>query len=769
MTDDMKDIVARATASVEKLVAEPPTDDELSALIDWLWTLNEAGELEQLISLSALTLDVLPEAHHEARAEVLNVHGQTLHEIGRLAEAQAAFEEMLKIGESNADWQSIGSAHLGLGAIEQTLGNATHARDRYSSAFRPLTKCNDFASLIRILLNLTQLAIDASDLDNAQGLLSSATELTKRIPDQSLRSTCSALGGTVAALRGDSEEALRLNRKALRQARRAHSAQLALRAMQNLAAVYLNFGKPRMARRWYEKGLAIAVAPPRRAPMLAGAAHAAGRAGDFEAALAYLQEHTAAAHATAARLAGAHVALEIGGLAFEAGHLDEAKRLAELAALVTRGEWDDYTRALVQLELRLEDARGDLNALEGKLAALLARVPDSDDGSAAFLLETVAHMMARRREHTRAAELLTDAVQRTKRRDASVGAWTSAQAGAVLLENGGGAEAVPFFADAARYYRRTNNKQLDFECSNDWANALAGSGEYGKALRLQKRCIGLGEALNDRAMIAQASLNLGETLRRKGDPRGALSALSRAGRLYRSLGDLSGEASVQNTRGLAWLDIGKRRHASAAFRRGLELAERAAEDGARAVALGGLASVAHGERRLAEARRLYEKALDLELADNDVAHAAESQAGLLRVLVDAREDAAAEEVAGQVLKLAAEARRMELAICALGESGSRALEDGREALALELFGASLVAALLSHPELETSLRTFGSTTVEILLSFAREDEERLAEWVDQLSIIVTRHLGRKLGGQLASLLKRGEAAARRALAERASS
>ncbi len=211
----------------------------------------------------------------------------------------------------------------------------------------------------------------------------------------------------------------------------------------------------------------------------------------------------------------------------------------------------------------------------------------------------------------------------------------SAIAGAALAQAGGFKLSIPFYTRAIEIYRSANDDHMIFHTLNDRAIAYSDLGRYEKSIADFELCMDIAEKHEDRVMRLQTLLNWGETTRRKGDVRGAISKLNKAILLSRRLADRESEAESLANLGIALSDAKRWKDAQSTFRLARDLAHSIKQPSTEASAIGGLAGVAFSRGRFKTASKLYEKAAQLRSTKKANRQFLEDLAGLVESLAAA--------------------------------------------------------------------------------------------------------------------------------------
>lgn len=755
--------------SLRAQVKGQPPQEAFGSYVMLAWSLKYEGFLDAALAVVDAAFEEFAISDPASRADACNLRGQVLQKLGRLTEARAAHEEMARVGRESSNTNIEGAALLALGSIAHISGDATAARRSYVDALRLLKTAGDSRTIAQILLNLVALRIDAGELIEADEVLASLRPIVE-FHDVHLQAGFHGLLGNLRAAQARYVEAAAAYREALRAARRARDQVLVLKAYQNLGAVHFDLDLPRQALRWYRSGADMARTVgslDQRIALERGTAIAAHVIGDNRVAATRLR--TVMRIATSAGASTLHeaarAAVDLAGIFLQDGKTKPAERLLRQAhprlELERDRNWVDvFWSNKLAAAARSNSPREEIDST---LDAALRELPQWEKAIKGKILRIAAELLVELRAFTRAKDLLAMSVAiESDRVDGRSRAWANAQAGALLLSAGGSMEAVPFFTRAAKQYSRAGDHQMLVQCLNDSANALTNAGNYRAALRGYDRCLALARRLRDRAMVAQASLNRAEALRRRRTPAEALAPIQRATRAYAALGDLSGHANAEGTRGLVLADLGRKIDAERAFRHSAAIARKAADNRSLAVALGGLADLAHAAGASSKAIALYRQTIVLEQAAKDVGHECETQAGLLVALAQLPKGSEWKRTADRLLHLTTLIRRPELATWAFTEGAVGALGAERGPLAARLFALSMGVPFNSGLQKDDLIAAATGQAVQVVLRLRSHDSSRLTELAASVATAATDLGGSTFGRMVRIMLQAGVDAAQAA-------
>lgn len=189
-------------------------------------------------------------------------------------------------------------------------------------------------------------------------------------------------------------------------------------------------------------------------------------------------------------------------------------------------------------------------------------------------------------------------------------AQRTAEVGAALAGLDQPHDALKMRQEAASFYEAQQDVASWIGARNDLANSLVELGRIEEAERIYRENLERAVTLENRALQADALLNLGELLRRRDDIEGATQTLGRAVELSRQLNDLSRVALGLNNLGLAFKAEENPDRAMLAFEESLEVASTARDEEAIASSLGSMGGIAFAGARFSEARDLYTRAVE---------------------------------------------------------------------------------------------------------------------------------------------------------------
>lgn len=633
VTVSIRDVVSEACEQVR--IGRP--EDALTTLWELAQSAYDAGWAQAALGLLDTLEDTVDPADidDEWRGWILNTRGLALSARERHTEATTAFERMRQLGRAlgDADLESTALQNLGVQAV--LLGRHDDARERLHRSLELKHSIEDWRGAIQVLFNMVNVVLGDENLDAAETLLDELGILMEGLRDPALRTTLNGLRGSLAVAREDFAGAQQHYSAALRAARRSGSVPRMITSMQNLGATAADLGQPARARRWFAKALELAeqiddlaqrriqrqalalsmvrIGEPEQAAVLfEQAAAEATELGDATSAAVALAD-AGACHLQAGDAAGARVRTEQ-ALTMTAATGDDwrAGRLTNLAhALAALGEHEEALQRMLEganLRLAPEDRAADLRRA-GEFATatpnLVRRAPEIFDQE----LEI-------RRVHEPSARW----------------AWRAAEIGATLNHTAETARARDFFSRALRVFARRRDRRQVFFIRNDRATSSADLGELGAAAADLRECLAIAKALDDRALLQQAHMNLGEVERRREHNAIAAAHLDTALTLAQALEDLRAEGATRSHLALLAQDVGDADAADLQLAAVERIADALSDSDLRAQAIKGRAHLEFVRGRYGKAANLYARAA--------------------RLLEDAASVQLVESLAGQVTSLA---------------------------------------------------------------------------------------------------------------------
>jgi tetratricopeptide (TPR) repeat protein len=493
------------------------------------------------------------------RGWILNTRGLALGSLERRAEAATSFNQMRQIGRALDDTDLQGTALQNLGVQALIAERYPEALKHLGDSLKLKRETQDWRGLIQVLTNLVNVFIGTGNLATAERLTDDIAQMLEGIRDPGLRSTLHGIRGMLAVRHDDLKTARDEFRAALEAARRSGSTSRIIDSMQSLGAVALDLGQPAQARRWYAKALAQAEQiddlPQRRRQRQALALSLMRMGEPEQAAASFL--HAAEEATQLGDSTGAAVALgDAGACLLEAKDPEGARSLTEQALATPTDNGDEWRASqLFNLAAELRALNDPEQALQRLIeAANLTGVPE--DG-ASYLRQAGELAVSSPSLVRKAAGIFEQELDiRREREDTERWAWRAAEIGATLLHTAANAEARDFFSIALRVFARRDRRQAFF-IRNDRALASADLHDLPAAVRDLHQCLRIAEDLNDRVLLQQAHMNLGELERRRNRDEIVIQHLNTALVLAQQLEDLSAEASTRSLLALHAQDIGE--------------------------------------------------------------------------------------------------------------------------------------------------------------------------------------------------------------------
>ena len=476
----------------------------------------------------------------------------------------------------------------------------------------------DWRGVLQILFNMVNVFLGDKNLTAAEALLDDLGELMDGLRDPALRTSLHGLRGSLAVARHDYAGAEKEYAAALRTARRSGSAPRVITSMQNLGATAADLGQPARARQWFAKALELAEQIDdlaQRRTQRQALALSVMRVGD-PAQAARLFEQASAEATELGDAAGAAVALaDAGACHLQAGDAAGARVRTEQALAMTASTDDDWRAGqLANLALELEALGEHDTALQRMLEAANLRAATED--RAAGLRRAGEFATAIPALVDRAPEIFDQELDLRRTHEPSARwAWRAAEIGATLNHTSQGARARDFFSAALRVFARRSDRRQVFFIRNDRALASADLGELSAAAADLRECLAIAKELDDRALLQQAYMNLGEIERRRHRDEIAATHLDTALMLARELEDPRSEGDVRALLALLAQDVGDPEAAELHLAAVEKVAEALADSHLRAQAIKGRAHLEFARGRHGKAASLYARAA--RLLNND--------------------------------------------------------------------------------------------------------------------------------------------------------
>lgn len=612
--------------------------------------------------------------------------------LGNEQRAGEILEHMLARGRDLDDAQIISTALQNLGVRALIGGDPREAIRLAAEAYRMKRDLGDDFAAAQILLNLATALQARGELDEAEQILAEFAPLITRVAEWGLEASIYGGLGQLQSKRGEYDAAEENFRHALHAARKADDLSKQVIALQNLGSLEVDRGRSGRALRWYRKALRLAEtsdAPPQLELIyrsMAMALHRSGRDAEAESALEEAQG--AALRFEDERLRAGALA-DLAALRALHGHAEEARvMLAE--ALDVLDATDDRERqvgALRNLAV-LETQVGETESAIAHLDRGLALAANASRDTRSDLLEIAAQAALAANQKQRALTYLLRDIEEATAIDAREGTWRRLYAASVLRDAGWVEQSLPLYEGAVESAKRLEDDQLAFDARNDRAMALV---ELDRLDDAETELQALAEFARERAnrvMEQQAVYNLGEVIRRRGDPTSAAQHGHQAVALARALADTRAEIESLCNLGLALADAERLDEARQTYRHAERLANRARLSSLEAHAISGRAGVAFLDRRYVQAAGLYQRAADIS-AGNDPEHLGDL-AGLLESLSAAGKSQNLQQVTQELVDVAQRSHGEADAVIALARGASRWLARDTRDEAASLFAVAIV-------------------------------------------------------------------------------
>lgn len=226
----------RPTQPADKELAPPQPTKSIplpqssgSPLLKRARQLANEGALTDAEALYALAIASGTSPH------AFNVYGQFLLRVGRLAQAEAMFERLIKLSESAGEkWKAVG--HVGLGMIRRRRGDLPGAERFYSQALEITQRLNSKGHTAFILGALGALSYERGNPARAEAMTRKALEINLELKhDEGLAASYGNLGA-VLLRQGHLDEAEESLRKAVEINER-------INRVHGLAVNYANLGR----------------------------------------------------------------------------------------------------------------------------------------------------------------------------------------------------------------------------------------------------------------------------------------------------------------------------------------------------------------------------------------------------------------------------------------------------------------------------------------------------------------------------------------------
>jgi tetratricopeptide (TPR) repeat protein len=179
-----------------------------------------------------------------ARATILNQHGTTLWNIGRLEAAIESYAEALVIYRAIDMARHEARALNNMGIVFAALGEYEEALAHYKSALKIDQALNDRSGLALKLGNIGQCYSDLGDTERAESYLSKALKIAEQTGDLSAAADAAVSWGQTKMQKGETRAALELFERGLALATENRERYQEVRALEYIALAHLAVGDP---------------------------------------------------------------------------------------------------------------------------------------------------------------------------------------------------------------------------------------------------------------------------------------------------------------------------------------------------------------------------------------------------------------------------------------------------------------------------------------------------------------------------------------------
>ena len=179
------------------------------------------GQDAEAIMLGRQAMDLIPINNLWDRAATMWVLGYALRSQGHLEEAQAAFDEQIRLGRAMGNIWTIVTALTDLGHVLRTQGQLRQARMLFEEALNEASQqgARSLGYISRMEASLANVLYEQNELESAQGLLTEAISHSSRWPNPNhtvfayvLQTRVLLAKGNLQAARKSIEEADRIGK-----------------------------------------------------------------------------------------------------------------------------------------------------------------------------------------------------------------------------------------------------------------------------------------------------------------------------------------------------------------------------------------------------------------------------------------------------------------------------------------------------------------------------------------------------------------------------
>jgi len=688
---------------VSSLVADARRQARRGGHSEAIHMMRHLGELFQEHGLPEVVLELVSDLRRMVpvqtldpsnEAWVLNLEGVARQQLGQFDQAELVLRRMADLGRELGEREIESTAYLNLGTIALARSNPERAKELFEHSLGLRGETGESRGSIQTLLNLCTVALESDDVRAASRILDRVEPSIRSMGEKGLVATLEGMRGLVAARQGKLDEAERRFVQALHHAQRQGQPLKVLTAYQNLGAVHAGRGTLGQALRWLRRGLRLANnigAAPSVQAFSQGLGVVLHRLGRNREAVDYFSRARDVAESLEDRRGWAVATADLGALSINLGEIEQADAfltdaLREFDRLHDR-EWQAKVLRSMAVSARKSGTTG---AARKYAERALGLIPETAHEDRADMCRFIAELLVTDRSTAEESVSFFARELEEIRPTANAGAvgWRAISAAALLADVRAFEEAIRFYTTALKSYSRLRDKQWVFHARNDRAIAQAALGRYREARLDLRACLALSNRMKDRAMRQRALGNLGETASRQGRLREAEKLLAEAARLARSLEDREREAESLGSLGIAMMKQGKWSEAERVFELAKSRSSAKSTPGALATALGGLAGIDLVEERFDSSVRLFQKAAQLRLHDQDE-HYVEDLGGLMEALCALNRRTRAERVAQQLIDSAQRIGAEGTAAIALARSGRRFLSRRQLENAIDYYVASI--------------------------------------------------------------------------------
>lgn len=571
---------------------------------------QESGDSATALRLYNFYLTKWGRRADEVTGEILSNAANASADLGDTAAAERLLDRLVRLS-SRQKWHSLHRRALqSLGVMRHQQGRADDRDSFYRRALDVSIASGDRLGEAQLYNNLGAAALDAGEDREAERLIRKSIAIKREIGSEADAAGSMAMLGGVLAQSGEIAEAEKTLKEAIRVARRYRDARSMALAYHNLGTLSSDSGRLKDAIRLMKVGLSYAdrsnylVGQKLGNQGLAVNYHRLGRpraAADHFRRLIDLAGRLGDPHAVA--LAhhdlGSMLALDGNRDAAQAEYAKAAKEFSTLGDV----QWHAIT--LLSLAKIATDPAHASNLLRELLRLVLPKRP------VGFPAAEVSNLAVRLGDEGLVRDALP--LERASRDETSPASWAGrlVMLGAMASHYGHWPLAEQLYTESLRLHKLSRAPEMVGRIQNDLGIALIEQGEIEKALKTLQDALTFGRKEQNRAIVAQASHNIGEGYRRLGDNRRAMKYLRESLDAATAIGDVDGQAGTLHSLGLAYLRSGKRESAERAFRDLQSIGRRIHNDFHAAQAMMGLAKVEYDRGEIRDSLAKYTRAAQL--------------------------------------------------------------------------------------------------------------------------------------------------------------